>query len=208
MLNNNLISKETIAFEYVAPTEKEGKLHFRNMEKIELYWSRTEWIPISLDKKLSTLAGMRKATSDNYLVNKLAKSGIDNNVQFSSAIDVLKYIPRAAQIAFFSPFPKHWLEPGLLKLSTVMRMITMFEMLFIYITFLFIPLAFYYWKNKFELWVPIIYCSSMMILFSIAIPNVGSIYRYRYPYLMILITILIISGYKFIHKTFFTKLEI
>ena len=81
----------------------------------------------------------------------------------------------------------------------------MFEMLFIYIIFLFIPFAFYYWKDKPEFWVPIVYCSSMMTLFPIAIPNVGSIYRYRYIYLMILITILIISGYKYVYKKFFTK---
>ena len=207
-INNNLVSKEVISFDYVAPFTKDGKLHFHNTEKNKLLWRRNEWIPISLDVKFSSLARMRKVVSDNYLQNKVAKSTVDMNIQFSSTIDILKYIPRAVQIAFFSPFPKHWFEAGSSKSATVMRKIAMLEMLFIYITFLFIPLAFYYWKNKPELWVSIIYCSSMMTLFTIAIPNVGSLYRYRYPYLMILITILVISGYKFIYKIFFTKSEI
>jgi len=203
ILDNNLISKDIISFDYVKPIENDGKLSFSNSNINELNWSRTEWIPLSIDEKFSTLAGMRKLSLDNVKQKKLVKSSIDINVELNSAIDVLKYIPRAAHIGFLSPFPEHWFGVGSSKSSTVMRRIAMFEMLFIYIIFLFTPVAFYYWKNKPEFWVPIIYCSSMMTLFPIAIPNVGSIYRYRYIYLMILITILIISGYKFIYKKFF-----
>ena len=73
-------------------------------------------------------------------------------------------------------------------------------MLLIYISYIFIPLAFFYWMKKAEFWVPLFFCSSMITIFAIAIPNVGTIYRYRYPYLMILVTILIISGCKYIYK--------
>jgi len=39
-----------------------------------------------------------------------------------------------------------------------------------------------------------------MTLYATAVPNIGAIYRYRYPYLMILITILIVSACNFIYR--------
>ena len=198
--DKGVINQDKINFEHVQPYKKEGKLHFQNNDVSELYWNNSNWLPKSLDMKFSTIAGMRKATLDNHIQNKQNKSIIDKNVSFKSATEVFNYIPRAAQIAFFSPFPEQWLQEGSMESTTVMRKIVVFEMLLIYIIFLFIPAAFFYWKNKIEFWIPIMFCTSVMTLYAIAIPNIGAIYRYRYPYLMILITILIVSACNFIYR--------
>ena len=41
-----------------------------------------------------------------------AGSNIDSDVQFSNAVDVIAYLPRALEIGIFSPFPNYWFSDG------------------------------------------------------------------------------------------------
>lgn len=166
----------------------------------ELKWVSTGWIPKSIDSKLATLSGMRTAFIYNYYVYGRGHSSIDIDALFNSAIDVFAYIPRATQIAFLSPFPDIWFGKGSTDSTTVMRKITMFEMLIIYFILIFLPFALWKWKMKTELWVAFIYCYSMMLMFSISIPNVGTLYRYRYGFFMIIITIVLVYALEFLQN--------
>ena len=42
----------------------------------------------------------------------LAGSNVDTNVELNSALDLLRYLPRAAELGFFAPFPRTWVTPG------------------------------------------------------------------------------------------------
>src|SRR5215510_13475981 len=41
-----------------------------------------------------------------------AGSAIDNDVNLGSPSDIIRYLPRAAIVGFFSPFPAMWFRPG------------------------------------------------------------------------------------------------
>jgi len=200
-INSGLVSQDQAQLTYIQPIMgDDGKQYFGNSDITELNWESSNWIPKYIDTKFSLVSGMRKATIDNHVEHKHNKSMIDTDILFKNATEIINYFPRAIQIAFFSPFPKNWLKEGSTESTTLMRKLVIFEMLLIYILFLFIPIAFFYWRNRVEFWIPIIFCGSVMTLYATAVPNIGAIYRYRYPYLMILITILIVSACNFIYR--------
>ena len=164
------------------------------------FWESTNWLPESFDTKLSALAGVRKQQIQRHLKSGRGRSMIDTDITFNDAIDILMYIPRASQIAFLSPFPGMWFAEGSTESGSIMRKISMFEMIYIYIALVFLPLALWRWKMKPELWVAIIYSYSMLLFFSMSFPNIGTLYRYRYAFLMIIITIALIYFFSFIEK--------
>jgi len=177
-----------------------------NIQSIDKTFGDPDWLSAIIDKKMLMLADIRRGyISANK--SKNSSSAIDLDVTFKNATETFLYIPRALQISFFSPFPNEWFEKGSNKSRTVMRKVSMFEMSLVYISFLFFPLIFKYWAKRPELWIALFYCSSMMTLYALVVPNIGTIYRFRYSYLMILISILIISGYKYIYKKYFMDNE-
>jgi len=164
------------------------------------FWKSTDWVPEAFDLKLSALAGVRKTIIDRHFSQGRGRSTIDTDITFDNAIDIFMYIPRATQIGFLSPFPDLWLGEGSTEATSVMRKITMFEMIFIYIALVFLPYALWRWKMKPELWVAMTYSYSMLLFFSMSFPNIGSLYRYRYAFLMIIITIALTYFLSFIEK--------
>ena len=71
-------------------------------------------------------------------------------------------------------------------------------MLLIYITFLCIPLALILWYKRPEFWVSLSFCSAVILAYVIAVPNVGSLYRMRYGYLMTVVGLALAAGIKFL----------
>ncbi len=117
--------------------------------------------------------------------NKKAKgSNIDTGVIFLSAADIVRYLPRAAQIGFLSPFPSDWLGKGSKPMSSMMRLDSGFEMLFTYLCWPGLVYALWTWRKHLDVWVMLLFCSGMLIIFVLGTPNVGSLYRFRYPYIM------------------------
>jgi len=164
------------------------------------FWKSTNWIPEAFDTKLSALAGVRKQQIERHLKDGRGRSMIDTDITFNNAIDILMYTPRASQIAFLSPFPDIWFGEGSTKSTSVMRKISMFEMIYIYIALVFLPLALWRWKIKPELWVAFIYSYTMLLFLTMSFPNIGTLYRYRYAFLMITITIALTYFFNFIEK--------
>ena len=163
----------------------------QRMAKVRKYWEPTDWMPKVLDRKFATLAGIRKA----YLgIGKNARSEIDKGVKFKNSLELLSYLPRAAQIVFLAPFPPDWFAEGSTKANTMMRRISMLEMLATYLALAALPFAFWRWRRRVELWVAAAFCSSVMLVYAVSIPNVGTLYRVRYGYLMVFITIGILAG--------------
>ena len=93
-------------------------------------------------------------------------------------------MPRAAQIAFLAPFPSDWFGQGSTAATTVMRRVSMLEMLVNYAALMFVPFAFWRWRSRGEIWILAIFGTVMLLVYSVATPNVGTLYRIRFPYLM------------------------
>jgi hypothetical protein len=111
--------------------------------------------------------------------------------------DYVLYMPRAAEIAFLAPFPNMWFEQGSSDQNTLMRRISAFEMIIVYICLLGMPLAIWCFYRRSEFWVIIIFCSSILLIYGFGMPNAGTLYRMRYGYMMILVAVGLTGFYSF-----------
>jgi hypothetical protein len=113
-------------------------------------------------------------------------SNIDTNVDLRTLEDIILYLPRAAEIGFLAPFPNMWMKTGSYESNTSMRRITAFEMILIYVSLLGTPLAVWRFYRSPELWIIFILCIPMILILSLTVVNIGSLYRLRYGYIMII----------------------
>lgn len=147
-------------------------------------WKNASWLPDFIEKPVKDLARYRKVFVKSWAHGG---SSIDLDVTFSSVGDVIRYLPRAAEIGFFSPFPNMWFTTGKKEPGTAMRFVSAFEMMFVLICYPGLLLFLWKYRKKPILWVILFVCSVILILYGLTIPNIGAIYRFRYPYLMPLV---------------------
>ena len=126
-----------------------------------------------------------------------AASNVDVGVRFRSVVEELAYLPRAVEIAFLAPFPSDWFGQGSFAQNTIMRRVSAFEMIGIYISLVLLPLAIWRWRRKPELWIVFIFCVGMMLIYALVVANVGTLYRFRYGFIMTLVAIGIAGGFSF-----------
>ena len=113
-----------------------------------------------------------------------AGTNIDTDVHFRSLKDILAYIPRAAVIGFFAPFPSHWFGTPRTA-GPASRILAGLEMMVWYILllgfgyFLFTgPVA---WQIR--IWM-MMYTLALVVLTSLVVTNIGALYRLRYVYFL------------------------
>lgn len=147
-------------------------------------WENTAWMPKLIDNQLKALAKYR-----GKFVAAWEKGGssIDLDVTFSNASDMITYFPRAIQISFLAPFPSMWFSTGRNDSGTAMRIVSAFEMILVYFFLLGLPLFFWSHRSQPAVWAISIICAAMLIVYAMIIPNIGSLYRFRYPFLMPLV---------------------
>lgn len=164
-------------------------------------WKKTPWIPELIDGKLHELSNTRAKFIQEWAY---AGSQIDTDIVFSSAMDFLKYIPRALEIAFLAPFPQDWLASGYKKSASLMRKESAAEMIMVYFCLVGLLYSLGKYRTRIETWILVILSVGMLIMYTCAIPNVGSLYRFRYPYLMPLVC-LGLSGLILVYKKIFQR---
>ena len=111
-----------------------------------------------------------------------AGSMIDVNVRFYSVSDLIKYTPRALQIGYLAPFPHMWTAQGYNPGSGIMRKISGIEMLFAYVIFMagFVGLIIKRKSEHIVIIMAVLLVSAVIVIVqSIAIPNIGTLYRMR-----------------------------
>jgi hypothetical protein len=149
-------------------------------------WHKSNWLPDFLDRKLYQVAVSRYVFIRVY---RQAGSNIDVQTNFSRAWDIIAYVPRATQIAFLAPFPNQWFGQGTLEANTMMRRISALEMTGVYLALIFLPYALWRWRQRSQMWVVLVFSGSLMIVYVLAIPNVGTVYRMRYGFLMTIVAL-------------------
>ena len=158
---------------FAAPSERE-QTDFGNAQ-----WQAVTWLPAKLDEKIHEVIEMR----DHQLtLFPNGATNVDAEVEFKSALDVIKYLPRAFQLGFLSPFPQDWLSNGSKVTSRLMRMVSMVEMLIAYSCLLALPYVFWRKIKNPSLCVFLWICSTMIITYTIGMPNIGTLYRFRYVF--------------------------
>ena len=115
-------------------------------------------------------------------------SNIDADVRLESWGEVIRYLPRAAAIGLLAPFPSMWLASGV-QVARLGRMLSGLEMLMMY--FVMVLVLWSLWKRSDQLasWFLVTIAALSVFLLGLVIPNVGALYRIRYPFWILLIIV-------------------
>lgn len=145
-------------------------------------WSVSSVLPSYVDDRLAGLACAR-----NGFVNSApyAGSNIDTDVKFGSVGDIVSYLPRALQISFFAPFPDMWFSEASESLGRAMRSVAAFEMMFLYFVFPGILFALVDHRTRVATLVAVSLSVSLALVYTLAVANVGTLYRMRYPSMLL-----------------------
>jgi len=149
-------------------------------------WQTEPWMPEPLNQVLRSVANRRHGLLTGY---SEAGSNIDVDVDFRSYADILAYLPRAMQIGLTAPFPSEWLAPGTLPSTTLMRRAAIPEMTIVYAAWLILPLAIWRWRRIVDLWILLVLNLGMLAGYALVVANIGTLYRMRYPFVMLLVGI-------------------
>lgn len=126
--------------------------------------------------------GQRRSGFQQY---RAQESNIDGDVRLNSAGDVLRFIPRAAVIGFFAPFPRMWFQAG--SYGSFGRLLSGAETLVMY--FLYVAVASCVWRNRrrFEMWLLFLVATIGTIALGLVVANAGALYRLRYVFWILFI---------------------
>lgn len=126
--------------------------------------------------------GQRRAGFRGY---RAQESNIDGDVRLTTAGDVLRFVPRAAVIGFFAPFPRLWFERG--SYGAAGRLLSGTETLVMY--FLYFGVAVCVWRNRrrLETWLLFLVATMGTVALGLVVANAGALYRLRYVFWIVFI---------------------
>lgn len=118
-----------------------------------------------------------------------AASNIDKGIDFCKNEDLIRYVPRALQIALFAPFPSKWLSIEKRNSSPIEIYISAVEMFYCYIAYF----GLLYWLFSYKRWtvallIPVTFALGLTLLLGLTVANVGTLYRMRFPFAMIFVS--------------------
>ncbi len=118
-----------------------------------------------------------------------AGSNIDSHVHLTTAADVIRYVPRAAAIGFFAPFPNMWLTSGS-QVGSAGRLLSGIETLMMYLVEGLAIVGL--WsagrgQRRYSAWLLLLIAATGMILLGLVVVNIGTLYRLRYVFLILLV---------------------
>lgn len=125
-------------------------------------------------------------------------SNIDVDVRLNGFTDVILFLPRAAVVGLFAPFPNTWLSPGL-QVGRAGRRLAGVETALTYGIGLLALIGL--WKNRHSLvvWFMFLIFALGALSLGLVVVNIGTLYRFRYPF-WILLVVLGAAGAKQIPK--------
>ena len=172
----------------------ESEIANEQSEIVNWQWISSRWLPDSIEQYIETAAKTR-AGLIVYGISVNAKSMIDVDIAPNSIGEVAAYLPRAFQIALFAPFPSSWLTN-----VSMTRLVAVGEM-FIY--YLCIPGIFMllFYNRKPAVWMAIYFASFFLLIYGFTQANLGTLYRYRYGYLLIILMLGVLGWFTWLDKT-------
>lgn len=151
-------------------------------------WRPTAWSPRVIDNSFLKIAVLR----NGYLFTpgyQGSLSMVDRSIELLSILDFLSYLPRALQLGLFAPFPTEWIGSNPAGPSSIMVSVASCEMVVVYLALIFLPYTIWLFRFKVELWLTLCFGGIILLIYSYATPNIGSLYRLRYGFLMLLVTL-------------------
>ena len=151
-------------------------------------WRPTNFVPQFIDNSFLKIAVLRHG----YLVTPGydgSSSMVDRNIDLLRVKDFFSYFPRALQLGLFAPFPSELMGSDRAGVSRIMFNIAACEMLLVYVSLIFLPYTIWLFRTKVEMWLTISFGGIILLIYSYATPNIGSLYRLRYGFLMLLVAL-------------------
>lgn len=146
-------------------------------------WRYSGWMPSFLEHKLMALSQSREGFRSTR-----GGSNVDEDVQFKSVGDVLDYIPRAMQIALFSPFPSTWLAPAMTPGGDKMRLVAAAESLLAYVAMVGVGFLLALAPAQRRVGMVVIALAIVpLVVIGLVVCNAGTLYRMRYEYWQMLL---------------------
>ena len=131
-------------------------------------------------------AGFGLEANDPERMTNPPGSVIDPDVRLNGRADIIGYLPRAAVIGFFAPFPKMWLTSGT-EVGRGGRFLSGLEMLFTYLLEGLALAGLWHARRQLAAWL----LSAIVLIGAIAlglvVTNVGALYRLRYAFWILIV---------------------
>lgn len=131
------------------------------------------------------------------------ESNIGADIQFENRSDVLRFVPRAAVVGFFAPFPRQWFESGSYGLGG--RAISGIETLLMYFLYLAAAVCLWRERRRLAMWLVLLTATAGLIGLGLVVVNAGALYRLRYVFWIMMIVIAAQGIYLTVRRTSATK---
>ena len=115
-------------------------------------------------------------------------SNVDTHVQLTGMADILRYLPRAAAIGFFAPFPNMWLTSGK-QVGSAGRLLSGIETLAMYAIEGLAIIGLWHGRRRVSVWLLVTTATIGVIALGLIVVNVGALYRLRYAFLILIIIV-------------------
>jgi hypothetical protein len=162
-------------------------------------WPEYKYLPKYINHNIRTLMLQRCLTFLilDYEVNEATIHAIfDRDIQPSNLKEFIFYIPRAIFLGFFSPYPNDWLYNFQNKFSVFYLIAPLSSLIFL------LSLAsLFLWIDKVRhnsIFLPIFITGSVIFLYGLSTPFIGALYRYRFPWYVMLTALGIASLISFL----------
>ena len=115
-------------------------------------------------------------------------SVIDPDVHLKGRADIIRYLPRAAVIGFFAPFPNMWLSSGT-EVGIRGRILSGGETLLTYALEFFALAGLWRARKELAAWLLFIIVVIAVIALGLVVSNVGALYRLRYSFWILIVVL-------------------
>jgi asparagine N-glycosylation enzyme membrane subunit Stt3 len=123
-----------------------------------------------------------------YLIYPGTGSNIDAGVALESWGEVVRYLPRAAEIGLLAPFPNMWLASGA-QVGRWGRALSGLEMLTMYLVMVLALWGLWKRRDQLAIWFLVTIATLSVFVLGLVVANIGALYRMRYPFWMLLIIV-------------------
>ena len=142
----------------------------------------------SVSRLVEALALALGTAREGFIVSyPSAGSNIDTHYQITDLKGLLIYLPRAALVGFFAPFPDMWFVKGNIGVSP--RVLSGVEALLMYAVSVMALIGVWQARRKPATWYLVAVAGISLTTLGVVVTNIGALFRMRYAYWMILIVL-------------------
>ena len=127
------------------------------------------------------------------------QSNIRGDTYFNSTSDIVKFIPDAVVIGFLAPFPRMWFEAGTYGVAG--RLLTGAETLVMYVLYIAVGICLWKERRRLAMWLIFLTATAGMIGLGLVVVNAGALYRIRYVFWIMMITVAAQGIYLTVRRT-------